>query len=121
MRCCYQKSIFIIICLFCILLWCKDSFTQEETYVMDHQEIFTEMKRPPVHFPHTLHEEALYEEGCGVCHHIFDEQKGRLSYEEGEEQECASCHGLKKEAAKPSLREAFHKNCTGCHRLWRSK
>jgi len=111
-----RKFILIISFLFFIILWCEIPSAQEDTYVLAHQDIFTEMKRTAVNFPHTLHEESLSDDGCGTCHHIFDEQKRQLVYKEDEEQECKSCHGLEKEVAKPALREAFHKSCTGCHR-----
>jgi Class III cytochrome C family len=113
----YNKIFLLILSLvFVITLFYEIPSAQEDIYVLSHQDIFLELKRAPVNFQHTLHEEALSEEGCGACHHVFDEQKKQLVYEEDEEQECKSCHGIQKESAKPSLREAFHKSCTGCHR-----
>lgn len=94
----------------------SDVMSQDEIITLEHKDVFVELKRPSVEFPHLKHEEALGENDCGACHHIYDEGKGALVYSEGDEQECGACHGLKKEGKKLALREAFHKNCTGCHR-----
>ncbi len=112
-----RKFKFIGWSLLCLLLQTGTAFAQEENYVLAHQDVFGKMQRPAVHFPHAAHEEALSDEGCGACHHVFDEQVKKLVYTEGEEQECKTCHGLKPAGTSPALREAYHKSCTGCHRL----
>ena len=89
---------------------------QEETYRIEHTDIFGKLRRPAIDFAHEDHADALEESGCGVCHHAPDEKTGKLIYIEDEEVSCAECHGRKEEDGTPALREAFHDSCTGCHR-----
>lgn len=96
-------------------IW-TDSLAQDAEYTLAYQEIFVKLRRPPVNFSHENHVEILDSEGCGICHHVLDEQSGRLIYEEGEEASCKECHIDQKEDRKPALREAFHGSCTVCHR-----
>ena len=104
-----------IICALCVMMN-ADCLAQDEIIMLEHEDVFVELKRPSVEFPHMMHEDSLGDQGCGLCHHIFDQEKGTLVYSEGDEQACADCHGLKKEGKALALREAFHKSCTGCHR-----
>ena len=98
-----------------IAVW-TDSGAQEAEYNLAHRDIFGKLRRPQVSFSHAIHAETLAEEGCGACHHVLDDQSGKLVYLEGEELSCLECHIQQKENHKPGLREAFHGNCTGCHR-----
>ncbi len=92
-------------------------FAQEDTYLFEYSDVFGKLTRAPVPFDHETHAEVLDEgDGCGACHHVYDEDSGELVYEEGEETSCTDCHGAKKEGSSPGLRQAFHGNCTGCHR-----
>ena len=92
------------------------SMAQDEEYILAHDDVFGNLRRPQVVFSHEIHVEQLEDAGCGVCHHTPDETTGQLAYIEGEELSCKECHGLKKEDNTPALREAFHGNCTNCHR-----
>ena len=89
---------------------------QEDKDIIAHHDVFGELQRPPVEFSHDLHMDVLSDQGCGVCHHVYDEKAGKLVYEEGEESGCNTCHGLKKIGQMPALREAYHGSCTACHR-----
>ena len=89
---------------------------QEETYDLGHEDVFGKLQRPPVAFPHDRHMDALEQEGCGVCHHVFDEDAGGLVPVDDPDIGCTECHGAKKEDNKPGLRQAFHGSCTVCHR-----
>lgn len=89
---------------------------QSSTDIIADNDIFGELQRFPAKFSHDLHMDALSDQGCGVCHHVYDEKAGKLVYEEGEESGCNTCHGLKKVGRMPALREAFHGSCTACHR-----
>jgi len=62
--------------------------------------------KPPVVFAHKAHGDKVA--SCQACHH---------KDEAGKEQRCsaASCHGAKPQGKKPELKEAFHKQCKGCH------
>jgi len=62
------------------------------------------MKKPPVTFEHAKH--AKFE--CSKCHHKWDGK--------GTPRACETCHKLKKEGKKLSLKNAAHKTCRGCHR-----
>ena len=92
------------------------SMAQEADYILAHEDVFGNLRRPQVSFAHELHAASLEKSGCGVCHHTPDAETGRLVYSEGEETGCKECHGLQEEAGIPALREAFHGNCTTCHR-----
>jgi len=92
------------------------SFAQEDIYVLAHENIFGELRRPPVMFSHEDHTGTLEDEGCGACHHLQDEESGRLVYVEGEELNCWECHGGKKDNQTPTLQRAYHGICTTCHR-----
>ncbi len=62
---------------------------------------------------HELHE-AL-DDGCGLCHHEYDAQTGKLYYEEGMESACSECHGKSAKDNMPSLKDASHLSCVNCH------
>jgi hypothetical protein len=98
-----------------IAVW-TDSIAQEAEYDLAHQDIFGKLRRPQVSFSHEIHAETLEEEGCGICHHVQDDQSGKLVYLEGEELSCKECHIQQKDHHKSGLREAFHGSCTVCHR-----
>lgn len=92
---------------------------QEET--LAHEDIFYKLQRPPVPFDHDLHMEVLEDEGCGACHHEYDNEKGRLVPIEDDGTSCTECHGADKEGNTPALREAYHGNCNSCHRSMAKK
>ncbi|MEJ2283889.1 MAG: cytochrome c3 family protein [Desulfobacterales bacterium] len=92
------------------------SMAQEAEYILAHDDVFGSLRRPEVDFSHAKHAESLENKGCGVCHHTPDDQNGQLVYIEGDERSCKECHDLRKEDNIPALREAFHGNCTNCHR-----
>jgi len=97
-------------------------FAQDEEMVIAHKDIFGRLERPPVIFTHQKHVDALGgDEACAKCHHVYNEDEHKLVYEEGEETGCADCHGFKNEkmpddTKKPSLMNAYHTKCVGCHR-----
>ena len=92
------------------------SMAQEEEYNLAHEDVFGNLRRPQVFFSHEIHVDNLEDGGCGKCHHSPDDDTGQLVYIDGDEQPCAECHGLQKEDRILALREAYHTNCTGCHR-----
>jgi len=89
---------------------------QEEVYILAHEDVFGSLRRPEVSFSHEDHTVSLENSGCGVCHHTPDDKTGQLVYIEGDERPCKECHDFQKEDNAPALREAFHRNCTNCHR-----
>ncbi|MFP4041041.1 MAG: cytochrome c3 family protein [Desulfosudaceae bacterium] len=52
---------------------------------------------------------------CRVCHHQYDQQTGRLYYEEGTEEPCLYCHQDQPTESVRSLRQASHDSCVACH------
>jgi hypothetical protein len=89
------------------------ALAQEDTYDLAHEDVFGRLERPPVTFPHDLHMDALE---CGACHHEYDDEEGALVPVDDPDTGCAECHGARKEESRPALREAYHGQCTVCHR-----
>jgi hypothetical protein len=92
------------------------SIAQEAEYILAHDDVFGGLRRPAVAFSHERHEESLENGSCAACHHSPDDPSGKLAYIEGDERSCKECHELNKADDIPALREAFHGNCTHCHR-----
>ncbi len=67
------------------------------------------LRRPPVRFPHLIHEEKI---SCQRCHHDYDEFGAS---DEAEEQKCTQCHQIKASDNPLSLTKAFHLQCIRCH------
>ena len=62
----------------------------------------------PVTFSHQMH--SLIAEDCAVCHH----HSGA-----GQTPSCDKCHPVSlssKESGGPELKDAYHRQCTGCHK-----
>lgn len=114
-----KKSIaklwFLGLILWSLIAW-TGSNAQEAEYELAHGDFFGRLRRPPVSFPHEIHAESLEVDGCGICHHVQDDRSGKLVYVEGEEFSCKECHVRQKDNNTPALREAYHGNCTVCHR-----
>ncbi len=89
------------------------AYSQEDMRVVENSG-FKNPARPPSVFLHDEHNEKATLEECNACHHVYDE-KGVLQDESSEDQQCSDCHGLDASGRKPSLLNAFHKNCKGCH------
>lgn len=63
---------------------------------------------------HARHMEA-YPDKCDTCHHVWDEASQKLVYREDTEEACRACHGEVATGDTPSLAEAVHQKCVGCH------
>lgn len=68
-------------------------------------------------FDYSLHARhaAAYPEKCDPCHHVWDESLQKLTYVKGTEEACESCHGPTDVDKTPSLANASHRDCVGCH------
>jgi len=112
----------VFFCILSMVLIITYLYAQDEEMVIAHKEVFQRLERAPVIFTHEKHVEELGgDESCSECHHIYSEEEGKLIYEEGEEVGCTECHGFKDEKREdggktPSLMNAYHINCVGCHR-----
>ena len=69
-------------------------------------------RKPPVKFSHRVHE--VRGVACIQCHHDF--QGRRNVWQEGMPvAKCQTCHGLRPEARRLDLKNAYHRQCKGCH------
>jgi hypothetical protein len=78
--------------------------------------LFKKKKKAPVKFTHETHVKK-YKIKCADCHHVFKD--GKNVFKEGDKvDKCAACHKspTKNEGKMLSLKNAFHKNCQGCHK-----
>jgi c(7)-type cytochrome triheme protein len=119
-----------LVCMFIlgmgILLWAVNLEAQPEEILLNDQSVFTDRSRPPVAFPHMQHIDADIE--CSDCHHRFKGGENivdEAELEEGAEGiKCSACHKNETgfrfkpdlDPTKRTLRQAYHRLCTGCHR-----
>jgi len=69
-------------------------------------------RKLPVRFSHELH--AARRVACTQCHHEY--QGRRNVWRQGQPvQKCQACHGLRPEARRLDAKNAFHRQCKGCH------
>ncbi|MBM4284867.1 MAG: cytochrome c3 family protein [Deltaproteobacteria bacterium] len=69
-------------------------------------------EKPPVWFSHRVHEAAGV--ACERCHHEY--QGKRNLWRQGQPvKKCGACHGPRPRAGRLELKEAFHRQCKGCH------
>jgi hypothetical protein len=69
-------------------------------------------RKPPVQFSHRVHEARRV--ACTQCHH--DYQGRRNVWHEGQPvAKCQTCHGLRPEARRLDVKNAYHRQCKGCH------
>jgi hypothetical protein len=74
--------------------------------------VATPRQKPPVTFSHLRHDAAGI--ACTRCHH--DYQGRRNLWRRGQPvQQCRDCHGLRLKARRLDLKNAFHRQCKGCH------
>jgi len=76
-------------------------------------------EKPPVWFSHRLHEKRQV--ACRQCHHDYDEGRRNLWQQGQPVKKCNACHGLFPQARRPDLKNAFHRQCKGCHLKWRQQ
>jgi hypothetical protein len=68
--------------------------------------------KPPVQFSHRVHEARGV--ACTQCHH--DYQGRRNVWQQGQPvSRCQACHGLRPAARRPDVKNAYHRQCKGCH------
>lgn len=69
-------------------------------------------KNPPVWFSHSRHEQQGV--ACRQCHHNY--RGGRNVWQQGQPvQTCGTCHRDLPQGRRPDLKQAFHRQCKGCH------
>jgi hypothetical protein len=69
-------------------------------------------QKPPVKFSHQRHEAVRV--ACTQCHHEY--RNRRNVWHKGlPAPQCPTCHGLRPEARRLDLKNAYHRQCKGCH------
>ena len=63
---------------------------------------------------HARHVKA-FPDDCGRCHHVLDKATDTLVYRKNTEEACRGCHKAVAVEDSPSLRDAVHRECVGCH------
>lgn len=75
-------------------------------------------EKPPVTFSHRRHPKPQL--ACEQCHH--DKQRGKNLWREGQPVKlCRECHSLRPQAGRPDIKNAFHRQCKGCHLAYRKQ
>ncbi|MBU0990880.1 MAG: cytochrome c family protein [Proteobacteria bacterium] len=100
--------------LFTVVLITGGGFFSASLHAQPEEiEFCKDKERGPVMFPHESH---MGDHECLDCHH--DIQNGENVLDEGNLEEgnpsakCSTCHNTE---SKIETREAFHRQCMGCH------
>jgi len=108
-------SFLIIVSLFIVAA--SVLIARQDILSLDNTKTFIKKQRPAVAFPHGRH---MNEIECLNCHHDYKDGKNVLSEDsltEGSDAiKCAACHGLDNASGRHGLKNAFHEQCSGCHR-----
>lgn len=96
-----------------IVLGLSAAWSQMDMTVVDNT-IFETPRRPPAVFHHDEHNDQAFLFDCAVCHHVYENGE-RVEGASSEDQRCSDCHDLKGSQGRPSLIQAFHGQCKGCH------
>ena len=89
------------------------AYSQEEMATVDNS-VFPKPERVASTFNHDAHNEAAEIDECNECHHVYEDGV-KLEYESSEDMLCSDCHEIGVSDGQPSLMQAFHTNCKGCH------
>ena len=87
--------------------------SQEEMATVDNS-VFPNPERGASVFKHEAHNEAAEIDECNECHHVYEDGV-KLEGESSEDMLCSDCHEIEVSGNQPSLMQAFHANCKGCH------
>ena len=103
---------FALVLVWGLLAWGSTGPTEPpgESWLNIHQP--ERREKPPVPFSHRRHPKSRV--ACEKCHH--DIQNDRNLWKEGMPVEkCQACHDLVPKASRLDLKNAFHRQCKGCH------
>lgn len=104
---------FILMCILAASLAVGVVCAQEDMQVVEN-DAFEPPQRANSVFKHDEHNEAAEIEECSTCHHVYEDGK-LVEDESSEDQRCSDCHDLRSSDGQPSLMNAYHLNCKGCH------
>jgi glycyl-tRNA synthetase (class II) len=109
-----NKGIITLLAIILVfVLMFASAHSQDEIIQVDN-DMFLNPQRPVSVFRHEEHNETAEIEDCTQCHHLYEDGK-LVEDESSEDMRCADCHEGKKVESTPSLMQAFHLNCKGCH------
>lgn len=111
-------SALFFLCLLLLLTLTALVRADEEPLILDNPDVFVKKKRPAVTFPHEVHMQMI---DCLSCHHDYVKGQNMLDEDDMLEEtdpaiRCASCHAGNRVV---NLKDAFHRQCLGCHRQMR--
>lgn len=98
----------LVLALMLASAWCQDEM------IVVANDGFVNPQRPQALFAHEEHNDAAEIDDCTECHHVYEDGQ-KIEDESSEDMRCADCHDLERDGNTPSLLQAFHGNCKGCH------
>ena len=104
---CLLVSVLVPLCLL------MAAGAQENMTAVDNS-VFGKPERTQAVFRHDSHNEKAKIDACNTCHHDFKDGK-KLEDASSEDKRCSDCHAITDAGRTPSLRNAFHLRCGGCH------
>lgn len=108
-----KHGVGLLTALLPMMLFLVAAYSQEEMTTVDNS-VFPKPERVASVFNHEAHNEAAEIYDCSECHHIYEDGI-KLGDESSEDMACSECHEIGASDGQPSLMQAFHRNCKGCH------
>ncbi len=113
-----SMSLLIALCFLSVVCIAYADSDIPEDIKIDYKTKFEKSIKPAVEFTHKKHIEE-HKVACADCHHVYTD--GKNVWKQGDPvQKCEECHPTDRKEAKEKnvydLRNAFHKNCQGCHK-----
>lgn len=97
-----------------VLFGVSMTFGQEDELTLDNADAYVKKNRAAVTFPHEVHMNDIE---CLTCHHEYEDGENVLdesTLEEGNPDiRCSACHTAD---ADITIKQAYHRQCMGCHR-----
>jgi len=102
----------LVLCLCCLLAAQGGRPTTPQPVSPLDSKSFQPREKGPVLFRHQPHEAAGV--ACTACHH--DYVQGRNRWRQGQPvAPCEECHPVRARPDRLDLKNAFHRQCKGCH------
>ena len=108
-----KRGVVLLTGLLLTVFFLVAAYSQEEMVMVD-SSVFPNPERVPSVFNHEEHNEAAEIDDCSECHHVYEDGV-KLEDESSEDMLCSDCHEIEATGNQPSLMQAFHHNCKGCH------
>jgi hypothetical protein len=88
-------------------------YAQDAEIYIENTGSYPSKSRPAVYFSHETHME---ENECLDCHHDYKDGKNILDEDDLDEDGAAGCAQCHAKDAPIELKNAYHRQCMGCHR-----